>query len=389
MGLEKDLPPGEELVAAPAIKAYVLREQVSTREKFYIESHYYQVATGDLEKARQAYELWEQVYPRDVIPHNQLSVVYAGFGQHEKALAEARECNRLQASGMSYASLVGEYTYLNQLAEAQATAKEAQAKSFDSPALHLQLYGLAFLQNDTAGMKQQVDWAVGKPGVEDMLLCAEAETAAHSGRLRKAREFWRQAEASALRSGEKERVVSWQLDAAWTEALFGNAAEARQQAGAALALTRSRYWQSMAAAALGMAGDGTRAQTLADDLAKHFPDDTILQLNNLPLIHAQLALNRNNASMAIEFLQVAAPTELGNRSVSRLLARQGLSRRSSGQRSRRRVPENPRPSRNCTELKFRCTRSSSNRQSLRNAGRHRQSQSCLSGFPHAVERRRP
>ena len=46
-------------------KAYELREKVSERERFYIEANYYLDATGELEKAAQAYELWQQTYPRD------------------------------------------------------------------------------------------------------------------------------------------------------------------------------------------------------------------------------------------------------------------------------------------------------------------------------------
>ena len=57
---------GEETLAAENTrKAYELREPVSELEKFYIESHYYQGTTGELEKARQVYELWAQSYPRD------------------------------------------------------------------------------------------------------------------------------------------------------------------------------------------------------------------------------------------------------------------------------------------------------------------------------------
>ena len=45
---------GETSLAAENIrKAYDLRDRVSEREKFYIESHYYQFVTDDLEKARQ------------------------------------------------------------------------------------------------------------------------------------------------------------------------------------------------------------------------------------------------------------------------------------------------------------------------------------------------
>ena len=62
------------------------------------------------------------------------------------------------------------YLSLNRLKEAQATAKEMQAKSLDSSNLSFTLYALAFLQNDAEGMAQQVAWSAGKPGVEDALL---------------------------------------------------------------------------------------------------------------------------------------------------------------------------------------------------------------------------
>ena len=202
-------------------------------------------------------------------------------------------------------------SYLNRLEEARATAKEAQAKKLDSPLLRFNLYQLAFLQNDTAGMAQQVAWAAGKPGVEDMLLYDEADTAAYSGRLGKARELSRRAVASAERAKDKETAAGYEVEAALREVLFGNAAEARQRAAAALALSNGRDVQYGAALALALAEDAARAQALADDLAKRFPEDTLVQFNYLPTIHAQLALSRNDSSRAIEALQAAAPYELG------------------------------------------------------------------------------
>ena len=52
-------------------------------------------------------------------------------------------------------------------------------------------------------------------------------------------------------------------------------------------------------------------EALADDLAKRFPEDTLVQFNYLPTIHAQVALTRNDSSKAIDALQAAAPYELG------------------------------------------------------------------------------
>jgi serine/threonine protein kinase/tetratricopeptide (TPR) repeat protein len=294
-------------------KAYDLIERVSEGEKFYIESHYYEHVTGDEESARRVYQLWAETYPRDWQPLPPLSGIYAVLGQYEKSLEEAREAFRLNpGSGMNSADLVSSYLNLNRLEEARATAEEAQAEKLDSPYLRFNLYELAFLQNDAAGMAQQVSWAAGKPGVEDVLLNNEAATVAYSGRLAEAREFSRRAVASAERAEEKEVAASYKTDAALREALFGNAAEARERAAATLGHSTGRDVQYGAALALALAGGAARAEALADDLAKRFPEDTIVQFLYLPTIHAQLALGRHDASKAIEALQAAAPYELGS-----------------------------------------------------------------------------
>ena len=307
---------GETTLGAENIrKAYELRERVSDREKFYIECNY-EWATGDLEKARRAYELWTQTYPRDFTPRRNLASIYGSLGQFDNALAESHEVLRLDpGSAQSYVFLVESYLSLSRLEEARATAEEAQAKKLDSPLLHLFLYELAFLQNDEAGMARQVTWAVGKSAAEDLLLASEADTAAYSGRLRDARELSRRAVASAERAKEKEAAASYEANAGLREALFGHSAEAGECAAAALRLSTARHVQYGAALALAIAADAAGAQTqiekLADDLDKRFPEDTLVHFNYLPTVHAQLALNRKHYSKAIEALRSAAPYELG------------------------------------------------------------------------------
>jgi serine/threonine protein kinase/tetratricopeptide (TPR) repeat protein len=302
---------GEPILASESTKkAYALRERVSEREKLYIESHYHLSVTGDLDKARQVYELWERVYPRDALPHGNLGDIYSALGQPDKALAETREGHRLNPSGLSYDHLVDRYINLNRLEEARATIKEAQAKNLDSAGLHFELYRFALLQNDKAGMKQQVDWAIGKPEEID-LLNFESWTAASSGRLRKAREFSRRALALAERTGKKESAEEIERYAAWEEVLVGNAAEARRRTEAILALSTRLDRTCDAAQQLALVGDAARAQALGNDLAKRFPEDTGVRFDCLPTLHAQLALSRNDPSKAIELLQAAAPTELG------------------------------------------------------------------------------
>jgi tetratricopeptide (TPR) repeat protein/predicted Ser/Thr protein kinase len=306
----------KKLSAENTSKAYDLRARVSEWEKFYIESHYHQFVTGDMEKARQAYELWAQIYPREQVPATNLGVIYQSLGQHEKSLAEFRESLRLGPDSLIYGDVVSELIRLNRFDEARAAADEALSKNLDSLDLRLFLYQLAFLQNDSVSMAQQVSWASGKPGKENVMLYMQASTAAYSGKLVAAREFSRQAATSADRAGEKEVEAGCEATAALWEAFYGNASEARQHAAATLAKSNGRDAQYAAALALAVIGDSARVQSVAEDLQKRFPDDTVVRFNYLPTLRAQLFLNApdrspENPAKAIQALVAAAPYELG------------------------------------------------------------------------------
>jgi eukaryotic-like serine/threonine-protein kinase len=305
---------GEKILAAENTrKAYELRGHVSEWEKFYIESHYHHFVTGDLEKARQDYELWEQIYPREPVPPTNLGVIYQTLGQHDKSLAQFREAFRLSPpDSLNFGNLVLGYLHLNRLEDARTIANEALTKNFDSADLRFSLYQLAFLRNDLPGMAQQVSWSAGKPGKENIMLYLEAGTAAYSGKLAVARDLSRQAATSAARAGEKEMAAGSEAAAALWEALYGNAPEARQRTDSTLAHSNGRDAQFVAALALSLIGDSARAEALADDLQKRFPEDTIVRFNYLPTLRAQLALIApNNGPKAVEALVVASPFELG------------------------------------------------------------------------------
>jgi serine/threonine protein kinase/Flp pilus assembly protein TadD len=300
------------LAAESLRKAYELRERVSEREKFYISATYYTTVTGELEKAVQQYELWIQEYPRDQEAYDDLAVAYVILGQPEKATPAFQQALALNPDdGVVATNLAQNYMALNRLDEAKATVDRALAHKSDYPGLHDTLYTLNFLENDTAGMHQQIAWAMGKPGAEDEAFMQEADTEAYHGRFQKAREFTRHAIESAKRSDEKETAAFFQARAAGRESLVGNRAQAQQAAIAALALSPGILVKSIAAQTLAWAGDATQAQKLADDLNHNFPLDTLLQGYGLPIIHANIELHGGNPSKAIEFLDVTRPYELG------------------------------------------------------------------------------
>jgi len=294
-----------------ATKAYQLRDRVSEREKLRISATYFH-ATGEVEKETQTYELWTANYPRDYVPHGDLSVNYASMGQYEKALAESQETLRLQQDDLvSYVNLGGTYLNLNRLDEAKATFDQAFAHKLDGGGLRQNIYSLAFLRGDAAQMEQQVAWGAGKPGDEDGLLSTQSDTEAYYGRMAKARDFSRRAADSAVRSDSKETGALWQANAALREAELGNSASAKQGITAALALSRGRDVKVLAALALARISDAAGAKKLVEELEKAYPTNTLLKLYWLPTIDAAIELNKGNSSQALVYLEAAAPYELG------------------------------------------------------------------------------
>ena len=190
-------------------------------------------------------------------------------------------------------------------------APGAKQRGIESTTLHIEAYQLAFVRHDAATMAREAAWAAGKPGIEDVLLYFESETAAYAGQLARANDLTARAVASAQQADEKETAAGYQAEAALREALIGDAGQARQQAAAALKISNGRDTVAAAALALALAGDAAQAQQLSDDLAKRFPQDTIAQFNYLPTIRAAIALGQNSPAKAIAGLQAASPYELG------------------------------------------------------------------------------
>jgi eukaryotic-like serine/threonine-protein kinase len=297
------------------LRAYELRDRASEAEKYFISAIYYKETIGDLEKAEQTCRLWIQAYPREAQPHDYLAAaIYPATGEYEKAVIEGKEAIRVKPDvGVSYVFLMFNYVSLNRLDEAKAVYGQAMERKLYNSFASIVLYQIAFLQGETAEMAQQ---AAGSAGTQNALLSLEADTAAYSGRLGKARELSRRAIDSAEQAGEKENSSTYSALSGLREALFGNADEARRRATSALAHSSGRDAQYGAALALAYSGDAGRAQSLADDLAKRFPQDTVVQTNFLPTLRAKSALDRGNPSQAIENLSAATHYELGQTTAS-------------------------------------------------------------------------
>jgi serine/threonine protein kinase/tetratricopeptide (TPR) repeat protein len=299
------------LSAEYAKKAYDLRERVSERERYRISALYLTNVTSEVEKAIEAYELWQKSYPSDFVPYGNLGNLYGSLGQYDKAIAETEAGQRLDSGIVGYANLAIYYTAVNRLKDARQTLQEAQQKNFDDLFIREGLYALAFLSGDTAEMERDVAWAAGRPNEEDQMLDTHADTQAYYGRLGKARDLARRATDSAVRSDAKETAAQWIAFQALREAEVGNVAVARQGFARALALGPGRDVKVLSAMALARSGETAQSKTILEALEKSEPTNTYLKVYWFPALEASIAMAQQAPDRALVALEPSLPYELG------------------------------------------------------------------------------
>jgi serine/threonine protein kinase/tetratricopeptide (TPR) repeat protein len=301
----------EDRSVEAARKAFDLRERVSERERFYIADHFY-TAMGNLQKNTETLESAIKAYPNDSSAYTNLALQYNLFyGQFEKAIPLANEFTRLEPGApFGYVHAALPYMALNRLEEARSILQRAVDAKADNLFVHQALYDLAFLNGDADGMQRQLKWSEGKPS-EYLLLINAANAAGAHGQVQKAGELMQRSVQVTDQLGFKETTADTQAGFAVVQAEVGNASKAKELAASSSAVGHGRSNMESVAVALAMTGDVSRAQSIADDLGRRFPDDTLLHQVNTSCVRALIELNRKNPDAAIQALQAATPYELG------------------------------------------------------------------------------
>lgn len=303
---------GQEEPAVESIQqAFQRRSRASELEKFYIETRYYELVTGEVEKRIESLQLWKKMYPRDPIPTNDLAAEYTDMGRYEQALQEAQETLRLAPQTFTGHVLTGvSYMGLNRFAEARAVREKQVAIKLADVWDHVDLYGLAYLENDVTAMQREAESVKGRPD-EYRLLRVIAGRAASQGKLREARGAYRQAIESAQRNGSLDSAKAMAIELDLVDALVGNPPKAGWEARAAAAPAGDDQVLTTAGRLLAMRGDARRAGAIANALIKRSPSDTYVNNVWAPAIRAEVEVNRGNPAKAIDLLQSASVYEFG------------------------------------------------------------------------------
>ena len=298
-------------------KAYELRNRVSERERLFITSVYERDVIGNLERSLQTLNAWAQIYPRDFIAHGFLSgFTLQGLGKYQESIDESKKAQQIDPDrGPPYVNEAFSFLYLGKLDEADATASGALNKGFQMPELYLARYHVAALRNDEAGMHRAAAVPAGVPA-QDWMIHSEALVAARGGELEVARRTTARAVNMALAENQKETAATYEAAEAAYETFYGDMRSAKRSANAALNISKGRDVEYAAAFAMARAGEYSRAEELAGDLSKQFPEDTSVQFSYLPTLRGLFALHRNDPAKAIEELEPAVQQEYAQTGLS-------------------------------------------------------------------------
>jgi tetratricopeptide (TPR) repeat protein len=295
------------------LQAYRLRDRASQNEKFWIEMLYDRQVSGNLERQQQTLETWARTYPRDPAPPQFLAgIATQALGRYELAIAAADTSLALDpARATPYSNKAFAELALNRPEQAEQTVRRATERQIEQSQLLLVRYFIGYLRGDDEEIKRRAALARSRRSMQDAMSHIEALALARVGRLQEARLAAAVAVDIAQKAGQRERAALFQAATAVWEAFYGRPAAARQKIAMAFDLARSRDVDYAAAFALALSGDVSRARSLAEELARDYPDDTSVQFMYLPTLRALFAIRATDLAASIQSLQTASRFELG------------------------------------------------------------------------------
>lgn len=304
----------QNALAADSIRqAFELADRQTVRDRLHITTLYYDLGTGDVQKAIQSYKQWVELYPRDDIAKGNLASEYFLIGDYEQAANFGSQALSLDPGSVAwYENVATADIALMRLKEARYILNLAASRKLEDSAIHADVYALAFLQGDTSVMQREMDWSAGKAGGEDAMLALQADTEAYGGHLQKARELSRRAVDAAQAANLAEPAAIWQGISALRDAVYGKTQEARAGANKVLTIApNSRDAQTLAILVLARIGDQRRAQSMLGDLAAAHVSNTVVQSVWVPTVRAQFDLVNQKPVQALQLLEPVKPYDRG------------------------------------------------------------------------------
>jgi len=299
-----------------AHQAFLRRARVSERERYEIETRYYDNVSGEVSKAVEAVEVWMQTYPSDSRPFNTLSAYLKNLGQLERAAELAERAVQIApTTALLRSNLAGAYMRLGQFDRAAAVCEQAIRDGLDNSTTHRFLHTIALLTGNEALAAREEAWRAKRTS-DYANVEYQAGIAGSRGQLRSARGLYRQAISLAERQQLHDRAAEYRMRWAMLELLSGAHREAAEAAAPVLAGDTGRLLQADAALVLAGAGD-PGAAAAATRLAREYPADEYVHRLWLPMTAALSDLRAARATAAADRLRLLSSYDRGDHAAMR------------------------------------------------------------------------
>jgi DNA-binding winged helix-turn-helix (wHTH) protein/tetratricopeptide (TPR) repeat protein len=307
----------EEVLASEFFsKAFELREHATEPERLYISGRYFDVVTGEVEKAAGIYKLWTEIYPNDWLGHNAMSNDANLLGRYALAAAEADRAIALKPDhSYGYINRAVALLGLNRLDDAAQLAGEAIRRGRDGGVLHSVLFSVAFVQGDEPGMTRGRAWAADHADEVDIPI-ADAEAAEAQGRIKDSEKRFTQLADWAARHGLAGSAEILLAQKALFDVEMGLAKSALNNLQASAKLGSNEFALELSALTYARLGNPTRAKQLQSDIDRRYPLSTYNISVFAPTIRTALSIP--DAPSSAEILATMKPAsfyEMGRQAV--------------------------------------------------------------------------
>jgi eukaryotic-like serine/threonine-protein kinase len=301
---------GEEKTGSGFVqKAFDLRERTTEPERYFISGRYFDVVTGEIQKALSIYSLWHSTYPHEWTPLNAYANDLNLLGQYPLAAQTAQEAmERDPNHAFGYSNLALSLMGANRFTEAEQVCREALARNRTSTILERVRFQLAFMTGDTnqiraaaAGMKDDLD----KP-------YWQAEAMVSQGKLKQAEKLFADSVALAHGAGLPGIESADLAGEALSLALIGETNKARPLARLSISDEAGEAGYGEPMTVLALLGDSVEVANLRWKMDRVYPVSEYNLDVYRPMAEGLLARRRGaDAAQILEVMAPAVPYELG------------------------------------------------------------------------------
>ena len=293
-------------------KAFELRDRATEPERLYITGRYFDVVTGELEKASQTYRLWTRMYPDEWAAFNALANDANLLGRYDVAVEAASRAVTLAPRQLfGRVNLMTALVALHRFDEGDRVAAQILERDPDNTSAHLTRYALAIVAGDAGAADREIAWGARHPD-DPGLPYVQGEWAAAHGQMAASARLFGEAARRDRAAGNDEGAGDALASSAEMEALVGNNEVAGQQAAAAVALSRGELTTGVTGLVAAQTGHLHDASAHLEGLSRDRPLSTFTMGVYAPMLRGAIATAEGATAAAItDAMAPALPYELG------------------------------------------------------------------------------